>query len=281
MHPCLGTLGGLQGLDRPPCPLSPLAHASKEAGPSLGSQVPGRQTTGSSDPGGSPEEMGWEARSLSSIRPNRCHPLVRPLQPGDKHSLGWAGQGPAAHAVLSSAPRVLWPGLGCRRSLRPPAASLPRICLQVPAPASMSPPASGVSSLGLSPLSHREGNSRHHLRGELIQETGHTQALFLVGSHGQWLPVTARTLLLLPAGQGPPPGLGRSDPPRWFPAELIVLFPSSWAAFWSCLSGAHDRTGTGESRLRLDWEPLEATTGFILPQTQGPGPVQPRAGAGT
>lgn len=64
--------------------------------------------------------MEWEVWSLSTIGPNRYHPLVRPLQPGDKHILGWAGQGPAAHAVLSSAPRVLWPGSGCRRSLGTP-----------------------------------------------------------------------------------------------------------------------------------------------------------------
>lgn len=34
-----------------------------------------------------------------------------------------------------------------------------------------------------------------------------------------------------------------------------------------------------ETRLHLDWEPLEATTGFLLPQMQGPGPAWPRKGA--
>lgn len=42
---------------------------------------------------------------------------------------------------------------------------------------------------------------------------------------------------------------------------------------------AHDHTRMVETRLHLDWEPLEATTGFLLPQMQGPGPAWPRKGA--
>ena len=42
---------------------------------------------------------------------------------------------------------------------------------------------------------------------------------------------------------------------------------------------ARDHTKMVETRLHLDWEPLEATTGFLLPQMQGPAPARPRKGA--
>lgn len=82
------------------------------------------QTTGPSDPGGSLEAMGWEVQSLSSIWPNCHHPLVHPLQPGDKQSLGWAGQGPAAHTILNSAPGMPWSGSGYPHSIWAPCLTL-------------------------------------------------------------------------------------------------------------------------------------------------------------
>lgn len=231
--------------------------------------------------------MEWEVWSLSTIGPNRYHPLVRPLQPGDKHILGWAGQGPAAHAVLSSAPRVLWPGSGCRRSLGTP--------LLTVAPPPSEAPAPAVTSEGK--LHCLTGPQSPQPRGREFPAPSQGVTVGIGGVNpGEWpshsgsvrvgSPWTvasshSENTAPTPCGARLPPllDLAAQTPHAGSPLSRQCCSPAAGLPSGPA-SGARDRTGTGESGLHLDWEPLESTTGFILSQTEGParpGPKQVQA----
>ena len=91
MHPASGLWEDLR-LGQASLTFEPTGHRPEQrrvphSAPKCGGD---RQTTGFSDPGRSPEVMGGEVQSLSSIWPNRHHPLVRPLEPGVEPSPGWS-----------------------------------------------------------------------------------------------------------------------------------------------------------------------------------------------
>lgn len=93
-----------------------------------------RQTSGFSDPGHSPEVMGGEVQSLSSIWPNRHHPLVRPLEPGVEPSPGWSWTRCPHHSKLCP-----WNALA---PLRPPPHPVLVPCLTLPPPSWLPAPSS-------------------------------------------------------------------------------------------------------------------------------------------
>lgn len=180
-----------------------------------------------------------------------------------------------------------WPGSGHHCRLDPCLTLAPsKVATRMqPGPGAQVLAAASCAALGellslLGPQPPPYSGDAHRESNQFIQRSRlHTQALLLaraLQTMVYWFTIMTKIKRksviknLLPTLAGQVAWLLR---PFWIgpypllPGGWVVPSPSCWATSPSSpASGTGDHTEKMESRLHLDWEPLEATTGFILPQ---------------